>query len=260
MTFEEVKNCIRQLNVVSVKITDTNGKKIMEFLDELSPENLISKLENFSPTLQTYGRVTFIAANATQYKQNWKDCYQWPVIFSGIMPHLNTAATNPEQANIGFVSKDHAALMATVATLQLQMEFTKQIAELKAQILNAGGKEEKWERIADKYFPIASAMMGIKMEPDQIDNMMKMYQLQAAMSGKVPMMQQNPQQGMAGIQSTPTLQQTQEEQETEKKIVEQLTMLSQKTTDQKILALIQGLNNNPAWVDMAINFMNQPKK
>jgi len=254
MTFDEVKNYIKEFKIQNLKVTDINGKKIMEFIQEHSPENIISKLQTYAPSLQTYGRVNFIAANDTQYKQNWKDCYSWPVVFSGISNHL-TVQEQPKQ-QIGFVSQNEATLMAQVQSMQLQMDFYKKFAELEAKL--ATPKEDKYERLIDKYFPIIGPMMGLKMDPDQMQQMMAMYQLQNAMNGKTNMAQQNTTQGMAGIQHTPTLQQTEEEKKTEQEIVNEMCALSQKTTDQNILSLLKGLNQKPELIQMALNFL-QPK-
>lgn len=260
MNFEEVKQFIKQLNVTSVKITDTNAKKIIEFLDEVSPENLIAKLENFIPTLQAYGRVTFVGANAAQLKQNWKDCYQWPVIFSGITTPVTTHTVDTGQTQRGFVSHNEAALMAQLAGLQIQMQFMEKMAALERKIEGGTGKESQFERIADKYFPIVGPMLGFKLDKEQIESAMLYHNMQNAMSGKQVVAQQN---GINGLntQTNPTtsLQLTEEEKKTEEEIVKELTMLSSKTTDQKILALIKGLNQQPGWIDMAINFMNQNK-
>lgn len=261
MTFEEVKHIIKQLNVVNVKITDTNGKKVMQFFDELSPENLIAKLDGFAPTLQTYGRLTFIGATAAQFKQNWKDCYQWPVVFSTIPAHL-TSTNEPQKINQGYVSHNEATLMAQLAGLQMQMDFNKKIADLEKKIDGGKEKESQWERVIDKYFPMVAPQFGITMSPEQMDSAMKYYQMQAMMNGKMmPPVQNN---GMAGLNiqtnTNPSIQQTEEEKQTEDEIVKELTALSEKTSDQKLLTLIKALNNNPAYVDMAINFMNTTKK
>lgn len=257
MTFDEVKKCIVDFKVQNIKVVDINGKKIMEFTQEHSPENLVSKLESYLTTLQSYGRLNFICANETQYKQNWKDCYNWTVVFGGSI----TPTIIPEQPKqqIGYVSQNEAALMAQVQTMQLQMQFFEKIKELEAK-LNAP-KENDYERLIDKYFPLIAAKLGITFDAESMNQMMGMYQLQNAMKGNAnPMVQQNnSNNGINGIKHEPTIHQTEEEKQVEQEIVNEMLALSQKTSDQNILALLKGLNAQPGYIDMALNFI-KPKK
>lgn len=254
MTFDEVKKCIIDFKVLNLKVTDTQGKKLMEFINELSPESLNMKLDGYLGTLQTYGAVKFIAANETQYKQNWKDCYNWHVTFTGISHNATLMQQHTPTHQIGFVSSNEATLMAQVKVMEMQMEFNKKMMELE-QKLNTP-KEHHYERLADKYGPLLMAMAGVKLDPDQVQQMMGWYQLQNAMNGKNPMVQQNNNNpGIAGIKQEPVLQQTKEEQELELKIVNEMNALRETLSDDKILKLVTALKMNPGVADTLLGMI-----
>lgn len=254
MQFKEAKTLMKELNTPHIRVIGPDGKRIYDLFNEVSVENAIAKLESLLPTLRTYGRVNFIAGTDAHKKQHFKDAYQWPITFEGgndaiIQPGGDNAYTG---IKTGYVSKLEADLMAQVSTLNLQINFQKQIDDLNAKITGAT-KEDKWEKLLDKYLPMAGLVF--KIDDDKIAQMSKIASLQA-------MGNQN-QAGINGlsIQQKPKelIQGTEEEKKLVAEIITEMDKLEEKITAKKILALIKGLNEKPEFADQAITFMNMNK-
>lgn len=257
MTYEEVKNHIRELKVLHVKVIDVQGKKILEFIGELSPENLINKIDCFQSSLQSWGRVTFIAATETQYKQNWKDCFQWPVVFNAAVVTTNNHSPQIGAMPSGFISQSEAMLMAENAKLKLEMDFNKRFSDLEAKINGKDSKEGDIERLFDKYGHFILPKLGINMAPPtpSADELVKLYHYKAMMEGN---------NGMAGLYSGTKngakVEATEEEKKQIAEIESELDKLSEKTSVDNIRDLIKGLNENPQFIPMALQHFNSNKK
>jgi nitrate reductase NapAB chaperone NapD len=260
MNYDDVKQYIKELNVTSLKVTDTNGKKLVEFIQAPSPESLINKLDAFLPSLKAQGRVVMLGANESQYKQNWKECCHWNVTFGTDIVQVNNSTPAHLPSGMGYMSRTEAELLARNKELENEIKWNTRLSELEKKIekANEKPKEHIYERLADKYGPIALAAMGFKFEPEQMNTMAQMYQLQGLQNGTV---QPHRNTGIAGPnEQGAVIQRTPEEEKMIKDIVASMEQLSTKIPDQKILTLLEGLNANPALADMAINFMNNQKK
>ena len=256
MQFKEAKTLMKELNTPHIRVIGPDGKRIYDLFNEVSVENAIAKLESLLPTLRTYGRVNFIAGTDAHKKQHFKDAYQWPITFEGtneVIPHIqgDNAYTG---IKTGYVSALEADLKAQLAAMTMQMTLQKQIDELSAKI-NGAKEPDKWEKLIDKYLPMAG--MVFKIDDEKMANMSKIASLQAM---------SNTSQNSAGInglniQQKPKelIQGTEEEKKLVAEIITEMDKLEEKISAKKILALIKGLNEKPEFADQAITFMTMNK-
>lgn len=258
---------LREFNITHVKITDVNGKKIMQFLDEASPESLMMKLDSYMPSIQHYGRVNMIAANDSMKSQNWKDCYQWPV--STNFSHITNANQQPIQQQksfipTGYISQNEATLQAELLALKMQMQLNDKIAELEKKYATKPESEtQQIERMVDKYGPMAMALMGFQFTPENMATMSQMYQMQGMMNGTY---KPQPQTGINGTQTTAApeqkqqVQMTKEEQDKAVLIVQELDKLSTSIGDDNILQMVKFMNDNPDKQAFVLQFINSQKQ
>lgn len=241
---------MKELNTPYLKIIDTSGKRVYDILDQSSAENTINKLNDFLPTLRSYGRLNFIAATEAIKKQNWKDAYNWTITFEGVALPQNQNQTQNINPSKGFVSHNEASLMAQVQAMQMQMQMQKQIDEIK-NLLGAKTQEQPFE----KYLPMLG--MFVDITDEKIANMMKLAQIQSIGKGF-----SNNQTGIAGPQEQ-TVKKVELTEDEKKKVDHfnaEIDKLSEKTSLDKLTALVEALNQNPAYIDLALNFMNSNKK
>lgn len=240
MIFEDTYKLIEEQNIIAVKIIDTSGRRIYDIVED-SPTKVIEKLKDYRHILSTYGKVIFKAATESIHKQNWKDCYQWSVVFTGSgndAPAINSI--NMGVPN-GYISGDHAILMAELNAIKAKFDLEKQILELKNQMAMSNQPQG-----IDKYLP----MMGMFMDVDEskMKNMMMLANMQSMMSGKAPAQ-------LAGMERTGNkveLKGTEEEQKLMQSITDEMDKLSDKTQLNNIDMLLKTLNNNPHLIDTLI--------
>ena len=256
MKYSEATKLMKELNTPYIKITDTNGNRIWDCCDEIAAENTVNRLNAFLPTLKTWGACHFTCATEASKKQNWKDAYKWKVTFedSNTQVQTDNAAERPKS---GYITQTEAALMAQLEALKIQMQMQAQMNELTLK-LNDQNKPDKWEKMIDKYAPIAGAFFNIT--PDKYENMMKIASIQGAINGGggAP--------GMAGVNpvsknnTSTEIKLTEEEKMQVDEFNNEIEKLSEKTDLPKLIALVKGLNKNPQYIEMATNFMNNLNK
>lgn len=263
MIYDKVLDMMKDLKTCHVKVYDTNNKRIYDCVDETSVENTIDKLNNCLPQLQSYGKVIFHAATEGIKKQNWKDCYVWPVTFNGVA--TNTSNENQHQNNNfrqpnGFISQNEATLMAQVKAMEIQMQFQKQIDAINLRLLDQN-KESPYE----KFLPLIGLIPGFEITDEKIGGMMKLAQIQGMTKGNQMQPIQTPT-AIAGVntgvqsESGAKIELTEEEKKQVEIFNAEIDKLSEKSSMEKLTALVQALNNNPAYIDMALTFMNNNKK
>lgn len=252
MQYSEAIKVIRDQNITAVKITDTAGNKVIDFLDEESAENLISVLDSYKPMLASYGRLDFVAATSEVRRANFKGAYRWKIVFSdAITGAVKQDFTQAGKIPSGYISEREAALMAELQALKLRMDMDAKLKALEAKL---EGKTKKSDGF-DKYLPMLAFIPGFKFDEGSIMNAMRLSQIQGMMNGSMNMQQT----GINGIngQQQLSVQMTAEEKELLVKIEVELDKLSQKTSLQNIHKLIEGLNANPQFIEMALGFINQ---
>lgn len=270
--FSDIPKLIKDLNTPWLKIRDTNEQLIFEIGGSALVDVTIKKLQEVEKILKSYGRIYIHAATANIIKGKWKGAYVWEVDFSDEI--------SPAMAKQPLVSHQTAALANTDELIALQKKIEK---------MEYDKKQEKWEREHDQkikdleekfekksksfmdYIPVllpaASELFGI--DKAKVEKIMGMFNGVAANSNA----------SLAGppetTEKTLTMQMTPEEEQ--KKLGEintqiepiynkigankmyplmtQLNQLVHKCECDKIIKLMAALNNNPALVDTALNFI-----
>lgn len=259
MKFEDVIIIMRDLNVMHVKVIDTQNKRVIDFMEETSVDNTIAKLQGYMGLLSSYGRLTFIGATDAIKKQNWRDAYTWIVTFNGTSaeaPKVNQGVGS-FQPMPGYISQNEAALMAQLSALQLQLNFQKQIADLERKLTVPA---QEGENMLEKHLPMLGMFMDI--DETKMANMMKMAQIQGMMKGsQMPSQTQGIAGPFTGVnQGTQTkIEVTEQEKAQVAEFNKEIDLLSEKASLEKLITLVKGLNANPGFVDMALTFINQPK-
>lgn len=245
---DEIINLIRDMNTPYLKIHDGRNN-LLYTIDsgDSGAEESINKLQKLKDFFTPYGRVNITAATPTMKKQSWANAFKWELDF------FNTGNANlpvPQNFNFaqpGMMSIREAELLAENKQLKADQEWNRRFDELNKKI-DGAKKEDQFL----KYLPMAGLVLDI--DQKRIDAVMKLASLGNAMGGG--------QQGMAGLNNTQQQIKTTVEGTPEEKIkmVEKLmSELSSKVEIDKIIVLLTGLNNNPAFADQAIAFLNIPK-
>lgn len=247
MTLDDTIRLIQDGKIQHLKIVDSEGKKVFDF-NGSTVDDLISQIQQYKNILASYGRVKFVAANEAVYKQNWRDAYQWTVIFNNTK---EAAPSAPQQSNngipSGFISQNEAQLLADLKALQMQRETDLKLAEMQKQIDN---KEKDSSEGIEKYLPMLGMIMDI--DEKKLSNMIALAGLQNAMNGK-----------STGIAGPPTeiqnaVKGTEEEKQMIEAINKQMELLSHKVQLSSICEFLKVLNEKPEFLkslmDMAANF------
>lgn len=238
MTFEDAIKLIRDGKFTHLKIVDTDNKKLMDLHSDNS-EDLISQLESYKSILQANGRLKFLAATDTIFKQNWKDCFTWNIVFTNSAPATNTAQNSIGGIPSGYVSANEANLLAELKALQMQRDFDNKLAEINKKL------DEKESAGFEKYLPMLGLFADIK--PEKLNTMMALSGMQAAMNG-------NNVQGLAGLQEKKAeVQTTVEEKELINSINQEMGKLSEKIELSKINEFVKTLNNKPEFFNVLMS-------
>jgi len=249
MTFQDAIKLIEDGKYNHLKIVDPEGKKIME-LNAESSDSLIAQLDSYKQVLSTYGRIKFLAANESIFKQNWKDPFTWNVVFTNASPLTPVASIGSVPA--GYVSANEAALAAQVESLKKQIEMDKRFSDLEQKI-----KEKDNEGIM-QYLP----MLGLAMDlPEKkLNSMLALGQIHGLMNGKtVP--------GLAGLgangamkteaewrdQVKPVVSGTDEEKKLIVTINTELEELCKKVEMANVAEFLKTLNAKPEFLATLIN-------
>ena len=239
MLYSEAIELMRNQNLLYVKVIDTKGNRVMDFLEEDSVENTISKLNQYKTTLTSYGALTFICANETVKKQNFKDAFKWHVTFAETqLPQ--TLQQGMGSVPIGYISQSEASLLATLQGLQSQMKFDAELQKLREEI-NA-----KKDNGFEKYLPMAALLFDIPAEK------MQMFMAMQGMSQQT----KNHSSGINGLNENKIeMQATPEEQKELDEIHENVQILIEKIGQEKVNKLLQFLNANPNMLEMSLQFI-----
>lgn len=263
MKFEEVIKIMTDLNVMHIKVLDTNGKRVIDFTDEQSTENTVNRLKEYLPILSGYGRVTFIGGTENIKKANYKDAYNWVVTFNGSNDVSTQNNANHQNNNNytpkGFVSANEANLMAQLQVLTMQMSFQKQIADLEKKFSLPTAEPD----MIDKYLPMLG--MFVDIDDKKIANVMKLAQMQGMAKGTPQLPAQTQSTGMAGTFTGTTKDGTKVEITEQEKVQidtfnKEIDLLSEKASLEKLTELVKALNSNPAFIEQALVFMNLNKQ
>jgi len=243
MTFEDTIKLIPDLKIHHVKIVDTAGKKVMELNGE-SPENLLTQLEGYRSILSTSGRLKFIAANESMFKQNFKDAYNWDVVFTAASHSNNSTPTTLTHAPSGYVSSNEANLLAELKALQMQRDFDLKLVELNKKI------DDKGSDGFDKYLPMLGMIVDI--DDKKMKNMMALGALQSSMNG-------SPATGLAGLEKKPHVQTTVEEKELINNLNDEMGKLAQKVDLSAIVEFVKTLNDKPEFLTLLLQMAKTHK-
>lgn len=246
MTFNDAIELMQDGKYTHLKVIDTDGKRVLD-LDAETNTSLIEKLKPYRNILQTYGKVKFMLATDSIYKQNWKDAYNWTVTFSNdATQQHNTPQINSAPPS-GYISQNEAALMAQLAGLQKQIELDQKFNELTKRLdQNTNKKSDGFE----KYLPMLGLFADI--DENKMRNIMLLSSMQNATAAPsingLPTQQPN-QNTVAG---------TNDEQKTVAEINKQMELLSEKVSLNAILQFLTVLNQKPQFLEtltqMAANF------
>lgn len=236
INFETIKKLIEQLDVRNLRLIDLKEHKIWEYCGQSTAE-VVGALEENKEWLSTYGRCKMLGATETQYKQNWKDCYKWDVLFlPSAQAKQQINEQQSKQANTGkiipegYVSLEYANLMAQIESLKLMQGLKEKEMDWKIQMHMA----EKNDPM--RYLPIAGMFFDI--DEKKMANVMKIAQAQNAMNGNNL--------GMAGNETgNKTIATVEDTDEIVKQIQDELTILSKKVSLPDILKMVKGLNSKP---------------
>jgi hypothetical protein len=251
-TFEQAIDLIQEFNTPYIKVNDAQGKRLFEIQDSDNVGNTVAKLESYKSMLATYGRVHFRAATEVIKKQSYKDAYEWVVIFSGPIATNNNQSQINNMPAMGYISLDHAHLMAEVKGMKDSFELQKQMFELKNQIANSNKPEG-----IEKYLPMLGMFMDV--DPAKMQNMMMFANLQNSMNGNViPSIAGNFKREENKIE----LQGTEAEKNVMQSITDQMDKLSDKVQLESIDKFLKALNANPGFITMLTEMADkfQPQK
>ncbi len=217
-----------------IRIYDRTMQNHLLDLDADTPENLYIKLKLNAEILSGYGILTIKAGDDTCHKRSMTGASVWKVFFNNSTAANNQNVVTP--VNTGY-SKEYLETTIQLQTLKLQMEFDKKERELEKKF--AGGDEEKYF----KYAPLLGSLFGITDE--QMMKKLQMCQLAGGLSG-IPQTQSN--------QTRLTVEGTDDEKV---KIVERLVPeIFNKVDKNKFIAVLQGLNDNPEFIESAYAYMS----
>jgi hypothetical protein len=239
ISWEHVKELIRENKTVCLKIDDLSRRHICEIINEAyTVEDTINALEAKKSMLSSYGRINITAANWNGHKGDWKKKFEWYVITDGI----NTPALIGNEVGTtqrGYISASEAALMAKYEALVIQSQFQKQIDEMNYKL--SGAKGESMAEMIKSAMPFLPLFIN---DPNKL----------AAVANMAGMMQQA--QGMAG--KSPSFEVHQTEDETQKQlniISEHLNILIKEVGIDKVQRLVIGIAKKPNLVDTALTFL-----
>lgn len=252
INFDDIKRLIDQLNVHNVRVIDLKDHKIFEYLGTSSID-VINGLEKNLNWLGSYGRCKVLGANESQFKQSWKDCYKWDVVFNNIPAQQNNNNQKP-QNNVnqgtgiptGYVSLEYATMMAQIESLKASNDLKLKEMEWRMQMHSNAQNDPM------RFLPMAGMFFNI--DDKKMANVMKIAQAQSAMNG-------NQNTGMAGLgmnNINETKVTIEDQNELVTKIQDELTVLSQKIPLETILKMVKGLNAKPdvkGTVDQLIMFL-----
>lgn len=242
MTFDDAIKLMEDGKYTHLKVVDTDGRRVLDLEGETNT-TLIEKLKPYQNILSSYGKVKFILATDSIFKQNWKDAYNWTVTFTGAnaTPQINTQQMGGFGS--GMVSQSEALLMAQLAGMQKQLEFNEKFAELNRKI-----DATKNNSPYDKYLPLLGMFTDI--DEQKLKNMM----LLSSISGGG----QNFQQINGLNDATKHVVGTDEEKKLVEEVEKELEKLTEKVHISSIHEFLKALNDNPTFLDtltqMAKNF------
>jgi len=244
MIFKDAIQLIQDGNYTNIKVTDTNGKRVLDVEGETS-QSLIEKLQAYKQQLCSFGRVNFMVATDAIKKANWKDAYVWPVTFGGEMQSNSPALFSPGQ---GFVSEREAMLMGELSGLRKEVEWNKRFDEINKKL------DEKNSDEFSKFLPLLP-MLGlfVDIKPEKMQAMAALSQMAGAMTQKP---------GMAGLiptDSKTVVKGTDEEVKCIKSINDNLEKLSEKVPVDKIDEFIKTLNEKPEFLTMLMQMASNYK-
>lgn len=241
MTFDEAIEIIKDKELLHVKVIDSKGSKVMEFCDEQSAENTIAQLNRFKNVFSAYGALTFVCANDSIKKQNFKDAFKWLVTFSNtsVQPHVNVSGNVPS----GYISQNEANLMAQLQALTTQMKFDAEMQKLREEM-----KEGKKDNGFMQYAPMLGLVMDLP--PEKMQLLMAMGASHNTMHHHAPSINGLP-------TNEPTMAGTEQEKKLENSISGNVEKIAEKIGLEKVDELLKYLNDNPHMLDVAVNFVKK---
>ena len=247
MIYEDAIKLIEQLNIVALKVLDTNGKRLFDIKEDTF-KALVDKVNVWKPTLMQYGRVKFMAATESIFKQNWKDAYQWDITFNGNTDSVQTSNNFMGAVPSGYISIQQAMLMSELEKVKAQSELDKKFSDLEKKLQTNQG----WE----KYLPMLG--MFIDLDEKKLNNMAALCQMNGMMNGSATLPTQNAA-GVAGLNDV-KVQGTPAEKEKIEQLEKNLEDLSNSIGVDKLAELVKLLNEKPQYADMALNFAKASAK
>lgn len=235
MNFDEALKIIDDKDYTHVRVIDTGNRRVMD-VEKDSGVKTAEELRQYQSHLQSFGRVTFIVANADIVKQKWQNAYHWPVTFAGMASSSVNNSPMVTTSIPGMISANEALLQAQIAELKLKAEWERKLDELKKEL-----EPKKGHQIDQflKFLPLLPLVIDLK--PEKVEQLNSLGALYAAMNGNAPQPQM---QGMAGIQEL-KVQSTPEEEKLIDEIDDGIVALSEKVKLESIRDFIQALNAKP---------------
>lgn len=259
---DQLKRLIDTVNVHYIRVIDMRDHKIYEY-HGANPDDVKNNLEENRDLLSGYGRVKVLGATEAQYKQSWKDCYKWDVMFNAQSAALNKPS-NPDPQPKGwgmnvpsdYVHKDVLNLHLQLAAIQSNQDRLNKELEFKMMMY----QDEKKDPM--KYLPLLGMFLNV--DESKIARAMKFAQLSSAIGGGSHAALAGPQQeNKLTIQGTMTDEEKVKAAEKEieeyvPKIEAALQKLNKSVPLPKILETIEALNSRPdplATVNQLLSFI-----
>lgn len=243
MKFDDIVTLIEKCKTPYLRICDLHSNKILS-IENTTINATIKEFQDYEEMLKAYGKLEIAAATPEMFKSNYKGCYKWMLVFvnksKDAMAGMPNNYMQPTNAiPVGYISNE--VMMAKLETLQKQMEWNKEKAELER-------KAEKDKDGLAQYMPLAPFLMSAMGKTDeQIGAMMKW----AAMSNSIGFKSGKPPTNTLTFKDVEKMS----DEAKNKKIEELMAELADKISAEHMILLLEALNKKPELAEKAINFL-----